>query len=230
MVAPNQVSPTESSAASSRPLCVDLDGTLVKSDTLVDSLLVLVRTRPALIFKLPGRLLRGKAAFKAFVTESVSLDVAHLPYNLKLLQFLREQHSQGRDHLSGHRRGSRACPPRRRPPGIFRDVLGSDGATNLTGRQKARRPAQPPWPGRIRLHRKRHAGSATAGRTPKSPCWPIPASRCASGSAPAAYSPCASFDDRSNFAKSLVRAMRPHQWAKNLLDLSTPSAVALRCH
>ena len=31
-----------------RPLCVDLDGTLVKSDTFVDSLMVLARRHPAL--------------------------------------------------------------------------------------------------------------------------------------------------------------------------------------
>ena len=68
-------------AAALRPLCVDLDGSLVKSDTLVDSLLALVRTHPALAFSLPGKLFEGKAAFKAFVTASVTLDAAHLPYN-----------------------------------------------------------------------------------------------------------------------------------------------------
>jgi len=37
------------------PLCVDLDGSLVKSDTMIDTLLVLLRTRPALLLALPGR-------------------------------------------------------------------------------------------------------------------------------------------------------------------------------
>ena len=79
-----------------RPLCVDLDGTLVKSDTLVDSLLVLARTHPAMLLALPGRLLHGKAAFKEFVTSHVSLDVAHLPYNRTLLQYLHEERARGR--------------------------------------------------------------------------------------------------------------------------------------
>jgi hypothetical protein len=69
-----------------RPLCVDLDGTLVKSDTLVDSLLVLLRTHPLKVLRLPLVVLKGKAAFKAFVTSSVALDVDHLPYNRTLLQ------------------------------------------------------------------------------------------------------------------------------------------------
>ena len=50
-----------------RPLCVDLDGTLVKSDTLADSLLAMARTRPLKVFGLAVRLLHGKAAFKAYV-------------------------------------------------------------------------------------------------------------------------------------------------------------------
>ena len=36
-----------------RPLCVDLDGTLVKSDTLVDSLMVLARRHPAAFLQTP---------------------------------------------------------------------------------------------------------------------------------------------------------------------------------
>jgi hypothetical protein len=84
------------SVAAKAPLCVDLDGSLVKSDTLVDSLLVLLRTRPARALALPGRFLHGKAAFKAYVTDSVSLDVARLPYNRPLLKFLQQERAQGR--------------------------------------------------------------------------------------------------------------------------------------
>src|SRR5690242_5846541 len=91
---PQTASQPEFRAADSRPLCVDLDGTLVKSDTLIDSLLVLARTHPLLLFALPAKVLHGKAAFKAFVTEHVALDVAHLPYNRRLLQFLESQHKQ----------------------------------------------------------------------------------------------------------------------------------------
>ena len=78
------------------PHCVDLDGTLAKSDTLVDSLLVLARSRPQLLLRLPAQILHGKAAFKAFVTESISLDVAHLPYNHELLRFLQQECAHGR--------------------------------------------------------------------------------------------------------------------------------------
>src|SRR5271154_4408370 len=82
--------------ASMRPLCVDLDGTLVKSDTLIDSLLVLVRVRPLMALRTPMWALQGKAAFKAKVASVISLDVEHLPYNRPLLAYLQEQYADGR--------------------------------------------------------------------------------------------------------------------------------------
>src|ERR1700679_1714021 len=40
------ITQTEAPDATLRPLCVDLDGTLIKSDTLIDSLLVLPPSHP----------------------------------------------------------------------------------------------------------------------------------------------------------------------------------------
>src|SRR5262249_26552240 len=77
------------------PLCVDLDGTLVKSDTLHDSLLVFLRTHPGRVPALFAKLFQGKAAFKAYVADSVTPDIAHLPYNRKLLQYLQSERGRG---------------------------------------------------------------------------------------------------------------------------------------
>ena len=118
------------------PLCVDLDGTLVKSDTLVDSLLVLIRTHPARLIGLPSSLLNGKAAFKAYVTDSVSLDVAHLPYNRPLLHFLQHEHLKGRQIFLATGADLRLAERVAAHLAIFTGVLGSDGATNLTGSKK----------------------------------------------------------------------------------------------
>jgi phosphoserine phosphatase len=126
----------ESTAAAMRPLCVDLDGTLVKSDTLVDSLLLLLRTHPLRALALPVRVFRGRAAFKAYITASVSLDVAHLPYNRKVLQFLEQERGRGRTICLAT--GADQALARRVADhlGIFSRVLASDGATNLTGDRK----------------------------------------------------------------------------------------------
>ena len=61
------------------PLCVDLDGTLVKSDTLVDSVLALARQKPGEILRIPSWIAQGKAQFKKHVTAAVTLDVEQLP-------------------------------------------------------------------------------------------------------------------------------------------------------
>ncbi len=199
-----------------RPLCVDLDGTLVKSDTLVDSLLVLLRTRPALAFKLPGRLLHGKAPFKAFLSESVSLDVAHLPYNRNLLQFLHDERARGRDLYlatgADLRLGRRVADHL----GIFTGVLGSDGSTNLTGEKKLDNL-------RSRLH---SAAFDYIGND--SPDLPLlayatepmvanPSLALRIGLRARRIHPARDFTESPFPLQSLVKAVRIPQWAKNLL-------------
>ncbi len=210
------LSQPEPANASLRPLCVDLDGTLVKSDTLVDSLLALMRSKPATTFKLPFHLLHGKAAFKAFVTESISLDVAHLPYNLKVLQFLREQHNLGRDLYLAT--GADLTLARRVADhlGIFRDVLGSDGATNLTGNRKL-----DGLQSRLGQERFDYIGNATPDlpllANAKEPMLANPSLALRLRLRSRGIQPAREFRDRRNLVKSLLQAMRPHQWAKNLL-------------
>ena len=123
-------------ATGSRPLVVDLDGTLVKSDTLVDSLLVMARTRPLRFLGLPRRLLHGKAAFKAYVAQQVALDVAHLPYNRQLLAFLTEERARGRALYLATGADGRLAGRVAEHLGIFTGVLASDGLINLTGNHK----------------------------------------------------------------------------------------------
>ena len=82
---------------SGRPVFVDLDGTLVSTDTLHEGLIALLRRAP---WKLPALvlgLLKGRAAFKRIVVESKGLpDVASLPYREAVLNFLRTARDEGR--------------------------------------------------------------------------------------------------------------------------------------
>jgi 4-hydroxybenzoate polyprenyltransferase/phosphoserine phosphatase len=213
---PQTISPPEQAATELRPLCVDLDGTLVKSDTLVDSLLVLLRMRPLRALALPAQVLRGKAAFKAYVTEKVSLDVVHLPYNRKLLHFLQQERRHGRPIYLATGADEHLAQRVADHLGIFAGVLGSDGATNLTGNRKLdslrsrlgpcefdyigndtpdlpllARAAQPQVANpSLRLRRKLRARGIQPART---------------------------FEERGRPLHSAIKALRPHQWAKNLL-------------
>ena len=71
------------------PLCVDLDGTLVKLDTLHQALFLLLRRRPASIFQMFGWLLRGRAHLKEQVLQRVTLDASVLPYHQPFLDWLK---------------------------------------------------------------------------------------------------------------------------------------------
>ncbi len=211
-----KASQPETAAAVRRPLCVDLDGTVVKSDTLVDSLLVLARMRPVLLFQLPGRLLHGKAAFKALVTDSISLDVAHLPYNHELLQFLHEEHAHGREIYLATGADLRLARRVAEHLGIFTGVLGSDGETNLTGSKK------------LDSLRNRLGSDGFDYIGNDSPDLPLlayagepmvanPSLGLRMGLKARGIRPARQFIQKAHPLKSLPKALRVHQWAKNLL-------------
>jgi 4-hydroxybenzoate polyprenyltransferase len=212
----SSASQPETPAARPRPLCVDLDGTLVKSDTLVDSLLVLLRTRPALVFRLPGRLLAGKAAFKAFVTQSVTLDVEHLPYNRAVLQYLREERTAGRPLYLATGADERLAQRVADHLGIFAGVLASDGATNLTDSRKL---------DSVRAYLANKPFDYIGNGTPDLPLLAAATSamvanpsmglRARLGSR--RIEPERSFIERAPLLRSMLKSMRLHQWSKNLL-------------
>jgi 4-hydroxybenzoate polyprenyltransferase/phosphoserine phosphatase len=119
------------------PLVVDLDGTLIRTDTLHESVLRLVRERPASLFFLPFWLAQGKAVLKHKLARLTPFDATTVPYNHELIDWLREQKSRGRrlvlctatDHL--------LATAIARHLNLFDDVLASDGQTNLAGPHKA---------------------------------------------------------------------------------------------
>jgi 4-hydroxybenzoate polyprenyltransferase len=198
-----------------RPLCVDLDGTLVKSDTLVDSLLLLVRTRPLQALQVPLWLLQGKAALKAKVTAMVSLDVAHLPYNKSLLRYLREQREEGREIYLTTGADCRIAARIADHLGIFAGVLASDGSTNLTGNAKLaglklRFEAAFDYVG--------NAGpdlSLLADAGEPMLANPSPSLSALLRTRKIAIS--RTFEDRKPWLRAVMDAVRPHQWAKNVL-------------
>src|SRR5438445_3140681 len=81
---------------SSTPLFVDLDGTLIKTDLLVESTLLLLKQAPWTIFSLPLWLLRGKGYLKARIAERVSLEADSLPLQNDFVAYLHQQHAAGR--------------------------------------------------------------------------------------------------------------------------------------
>ena len=197
------------------PLCVDLDGTLVKSDTLVDSVLLLARQRPADLVRIPGWIAEGKPQFKNYVAQAVSLDVEHLPYNRPLLEWLRAEHGAGRAIYLATAADRHLAERVADFLGIFSGVLASDGHTNLAGKNKLQA---------FREHfgeRFCYIGNAKPDvallTACESPMTANPHHALRTGLRGAKTTVAANFEDRSSILKSWLRAARLHQWAKNTL-------------
>jgi 4-hydroxybenzoate polyprenyltransferase/phosphoserine phosphatase len=210
------LSPPEASATALRPLCVDLDGTLVKSDTLVDSLLVMARKRPLRVLALPGQLLHGKAAFKAYVAERASLDVAHLPYNRKLLAFLAEERARGRALYLATGADDRLARSVAEHLGLFTGVLGSDGTINLTGNRKLDSLRSLLGAGEFAYVGNDMPDLPLLERAVE-PLVANPSRRLRRKLKARGIRPARIFEERRRPEGALVEAMRPHQWTKNLL-------------
>jgi phosphoserine phosphatase len=118
------------------PLCVDLDGTLIAMDTLVECLRILVREKPWLSPLLPFYLLRGRAVFKDCLAQRVTFAPEQLPYRWQVVEFLQEEHARGRRLIlatAAHRQIAEAVAGY---IGIFDAVIASDCVYNQKGVSK----------------------------------------------------------------------------------------------
>jgi len=119
-----------------RPLYVDLDGTLIATDSLHESLLQLVRASPASLLALPVWLLRGKAALKKEVAQRTAIDVQTLPYRPEVLELVRSARAAGRRTVLATASDGRLARAVASHLGLFDAVLASDGENNLRGAGK----------------------------------------------------------------------------------------------
>ena len=196
------------------PLCVDLDGTLIRSDLLVEGLLAMGtdwRHWPLL-----ARLLSGsRAALKQRVSHAVPIDPALLPYNEALLAYLREQKRRGRTLVLATAADEVSARAVAEHLGLFDAVLASDGVRNLKGAHKAEA---------ISAHFGgqpfAYAGDARIDLT----VWAVAQKAVVVNASPAVLAAArrattieAEIDDRPPLPRAALRAMRPHQWVKNLL-------------
>jgi 4-hydroxybenzoate polyprenyltransferase len=86
--------PTKTEAAT--PLVVDLDGTLVKSDLLVEGVFGLVGSQPLASLQIFGALLKGKAELKHFVAGRGRFDATSLPNEMYVLDLIGKARADGR--------------------------------------------------------------------------------------------------------------------------------------
>jgi apolipoprotein N-acyltransferase len=128
--------PSEIPPANQVPLVVDLDGTLIRTDMMWESLSRLLRRNPLAIFQILFWWTRGRARLKQKLAARVQADPATLPYHEKFLAYLREQKATGRKLILATASDLQMALPVANHVALFDEVLGSDGKTNLRSGNK----------------------------------------------------------------------------------------------
>jgi 4-hydroxybenzoate polyprenyltransferase/phosphoserine phosphatase len=194
------------------PLVVDLDGTLIFSDLLWESLVLFLKKSFLRAWLLPLWLARGKAAFKAALAAEVELDPAALPYDRALIELMREERAKGREVVLATGSHARFAGFIAGHLALFDRVLATGEGTNLTSHNKAR--------ALVALYGERgydYVGNSTADV----PAWEASRHaytvtrrqfRLSDGRVTSRVG-----SERVRAAPSLLKAMRPRQWLKNLL-------------
>ena len=117
------------------PLCVDLDGTLVNTNTLHETFLAVFGNIRALL-AIPGWLIAGKARLKHELALRADFNPALLPYNEQLIIYLREQNRAGRRIILCTAADQSLAAAVSAHLGIFDEVLASHDDWNLRGAVK----------------------------------------------------------------------------------------------
>ena len=121
------------------PLVVDLDGTLVRSDLLAESIFALAKKALLDCLKLPLWFASGRAGLKRKLAQRAQLDVSKLPYCRDLLIYLEAEKRRGRTLVLATAADESVARKVAAHVGLFDVILASDGHTNLAGREKAER-------------------------------------------------------------------------------------------
>lgn len=129
---------TSDASAKALPLCVDLDGSLIKTDTLYEMVCVLLKTHFWSIFLLPFWLAKGKANLKHQLINRVSINPASLPYDADVIELLKEKRQQGRKIYLVTGCNERLANAIAEHVGLFDGVYASSETINLTGNNKSR--------------------------------------------------------------------------------------------
>lgn len=197
------------------PLVVDLDGTLCRTDTLQEATLALIAQHPAKLLALPGWISKGPAGLKAQIAEHSIIPAETLPLNADVIALIKEARAEGRQTALVSAADHRQVTAIAEATGLFDMVQGSTEGANLKGREKARFLTERYGEGGFD-----YVGDARADL----PVWQV-ARRAITVGAGEDLQRVVEATNRDTLhigpsqsrTGAMIRALRPHQWAKNLL-------------
>jgi 4-hydroxybenzoate polyprenyltransferase len=199
---------------SEKPLCVDLDGTLIRTDLLVEGIVKIFVKNLSLdaFFDL---LTFNQASLKRNVATRVGVHPEVLPYNEKVVGYLKKELERGRRIVlatAADRAGAYAIANHL---GLFDEVICSDGEINLKGKKKATALV-----GRFGARGFDYIGNDTSDLAVWRQADQVIAANASGAVIRAAKRlgrPMSVVADRPSPLRAAFRAMRPHQWSKNFL-------------
>ncbi len=204
------------SLSNAPPLCVDLDGTLVKTDLLWESLVKQLKHAPWKLLMLPLWLFKGKGYLKERLAENAQINVSVLPYSQDLISYLEQQKNvNDREIVLCTGSYKSLANDVSTHVDIFSEVIATEDGHNLTGRNKAKLLEQ-----RYGLQGFDYIGNEAKDMH----IWSLARKALlVTDSNSLAKSVSEKFDTEKVFQhqpaklKTYIKALRIHQWVKNLL-------------
>ncbi|MBB4001131.1 MAG: UbiA family prenyltransferase [Aurantimonas endophytica] len=196
-----------------RPIFVDLDGTLIRSDLLWETLFLVARQEPALLWRVPGWMAEGKSRLKAELARGCEMDAALLPYREEVVELLRREKAAGRTIILATGANEKLAHAVADHLGLFDAVMASSDTVNLTSARKL---------DRILAEHGEHDFDYV-GNSHEDICL-LEKAATATVVAPdrtahlwQARTGSARIDAEAGAVRAVIKAMRPHQWLKNIL-------------
>ena len=118
------------------PLVLDLDGTLIQTDTFHEMTFLLLFKKPWFVPFIPFWLLKSRSFAKARLAKLIHLSPHKLPYNTQLLAYARDEKRKGRSLILATGSDQSVAKKIADHLGIFKEVIASDGMINMTGPRK----------------------------------------------------------------------------------------------
>jgi 4-hydroxybenzoate polyprenyltransferase len=197
------------------PLCVDLDGTLSRSDTLMDAIVLLFSRSPILIIQVFLSIFSGKAAFKGAVAKAIDWQHFRFCWNESVMQYIKQESAKGREVILATGAHAAIAEQVVEKFPCFSGFVATSADENLTGKRKAAALVQ-----RFGSKSFDYIGNDKVDI----PVWRAARKAVLVNCDKSIYQQLEreSIDyevllEKEGALASLLRALRPHQWVKNIL-------------
>ncbi len=197
-------------------ICADVDGTILATDLLYESLLFVVKREPLTLLALPFWLMRGRPFLKEMLArraQSLAFDL--LPLHDGVVDYLRQSASEGQRVLLASASHRSLVEPIAKRLGFVSGVIATDGGANCKGSAKAQAIRQ-----QVGDTAWEYVGDSSADMDVWREATSVVCVASRDGFArrvEAAY-PGAKVISKPRFSAAvLLKALRVHQWLKNLL-------------